>query len=78
VYYMPKLRLRGLMTMGPMNLNPESVRPYFAKMRRLKDGMRIHGTGCLSMGMTADYEVAIEEDATHVRIGTGIVGKRTR
>ncbi|MBA3725341.1 MAG: YggS family pyridoxal phosphate-dependent enzyme [Armatimonadetes bacterium] len=76
VYYLPKLRLRGLMTMGPLNLNPESVRPYFAKMRRLKDEMRIQGTGCLSMGMTSDYEVAIEEGATHVRIGTGIFGTR--
>lgn len=78
VYYLPKLRLRGLMTMGPLNLNPESVRPYFAKMRRLKDEMRVQGTGCLSMGMTSDYEVAIEEGATHVRIGTGIFGTRTK
>ena len=67
------LRLAGLMTMPPWNANPENSRPYFRRLRRLAEE---HGVGSLSMGMSHDLEVAIEEGATHVRVGTAIFGKR--
>lgn len=77
VYYLPGIRLRGLMTMGPANPNPEEARPYFIKLRRLLESLGDPQVDCLSMGMTSDFEVAIQEGATHVRIGTGIFGSRT-
>jgi pyridoxal phosphate enzyme (YggS family) len=73
--------VRGLMTMPPFFDSPERVRPFFAKLRDLRDHIRdvaITNVSMdeLSMGMTGDFEVAIEEGATLVRIGTAIFGKR--
>lgn len=67
------LRPMGLMTMPPWNADPERSRPYFRKLRLLAEKHRLDG---LSMGMSHDLEVAIEEGATHVRIGTAIFGPR--
>ena len=66
---MPQLEVGGLMTMAPLVEDPEVVRPVFAGLREL--GERL-GLRALSMGMTNDFEVAIEEGATEVRIGTAI------
>lgn len=75
------VRLRGLMTIAPYVDNPEKNRPHFAGLRKLLidiNGKNIDNVNMnvLSMGMTGDYEVAIEEGATMVRIGTGIFGER--
>ena len=75
------LSVRGLMTMAPFLANPENARPYFSALRNLRDNIiREEITGIhmeeLSMGMTDDFEVAIEEGATIVRIGRAIFGKR--
>ena len=67
------LRLSGLMTMPPWNADPEHARPYFRHLRELAER---HGIEGLSMGMSHDLEVAIEEGATHLRIGTAIFGPR--
>ena len=67
------LRLSGLMTMPPWTEDPELSRPYFRKLRGLAES---HGIAGLSMGMSRDLEVAIQEGATHVRIGTAIFGER--
>lgn len=67
------LRLDGLMTIAPLSEDAESTRPYFAQLRELAQQ---HGLPHLSMGMTNDYEVAIEEGATHVRVGRAIFGER--
>ena len=67
------LRLAGLMTMPPWDADPERSRPYFRRLRELGEENEIAG---LSMGMSHDLEVAIEEGATHVRVGTAIFGKR--
>ncbi len=75
------LVVRGLMTMAPYSHNPENARPYFSALRNLRDNIsrqQIPGIQMkeLSMGMTDDFEVAIEEGATIVRIGRAIFGKR--
>ena len=75
------LRLRGLMTLPPYFDDPEMVRPFFRRLREFRDQLRDGGAfgdtrGELSMGMTHDYEVAIEEGATIVRVGTAIFGAR--
>jgi PLP dependent protein len=74
------LRLEGLMTMAPIVADPESVRPVFARLRALREIMAQRYPGLigrhLSMGMTDDFEVAIEEGATLVRIGRAIFGER--
>ena len=69
----------GLMTVPPWSLDPEPARPYFRELRRLRDQSRtLHPTLTqLSMGMSNDFAVAIEEGSTTVRIGTTIFGKRT-
>jgi hypothetical protein len=76
---MPNLDLRGLMTMPPLFDPPELARPFFSRLRRLRDFLTTH-TGLalpeLSMGTSTDYETAVEEGATLVRIGTAIVGQR--
>ena len=77
----PHLNIRGLMTIAPYTEDPESNRVYFKGLRELKDSinaMNIPGVNMdtLSMGMTGDYQVAIEEGATFVRVGTGIFGER--
>ncbi len=68
-----KLKLKGLMAVPPFLDNPEDVRPYFRRLRELAAQYELPD---LSMGMTNDFEVAIEEGATMVRIGTGLFGKR--
>ena len=67
------LNVLGLMTVVPMAADPEEVRPVFRKLREIRDSL---GLGHLSMGMTDDFEVAIEEGATMVRIGRAIFGER--
>jgi len=62
-----------LMTVAPLVKNPEEVRPVFRRLRTLRDSL---GLEHLSMGMTDDFEVAIEEGATMVRIGRAIFGER--
>jgi pyridoxal phosphate enzyme (YggS family) len=69
-----RLRFEGLMVLPPFFDDPEATRPYFQRLRRLRDEM-IPG-GELSMGMSHDFEVAIEEGATVVRVGTAIFGQR--
>jgi PLP dependent protein len=76
-----RLELIGLMTLPPFFENPEHNRPFFRKLRELRDELAVRGVfgdrkGELSMGMTHDFEVAIEEGATMVRIGTAIFGER--
>jgi pyridoxal phosphate enzyme (YggS family) len=80
---MPHLRVLGLMTMPPWFADPEDVRPYFRALRELRD--RLRGLQLvagelreLSMGMTGDFEVAVAEGATLVRIGTAIFGPRQK
>ncbi len=75
------LRCIGLMTLPPFFDDPEGARPYFAELRRLKDKLQADvPTGVvlkdLSMGMSGDFEVAVEEGATWVRIGTALFGAR--
>jgi len=75
------LRLAGLMTLPPYFEDPEQTRPFFRRLRELRDELRSQGAfgdggGELSMGMTHDYEIAIEEGATMVRVGTAIFGER--
>jgi pyridoxal phosphate enzyme (YggS family) len=75
------LRLTGLMTLPPYFEDPEQTRPYFRRLRKLRDELRAQGAfgdhpGELSMGMTHDYQIAIEEGATIVRVGTAIFGTR--
>ena len=71
----PNLRLTGLMTMPPWSDNPEQTRPYF---RRLAALGRTCGLSKLSMGMSNDFEEAIEEGATHIRVGTALFGPRKK
>ena len=71
----PNLRLTGLMTMPPWSDDPEQTRPYFRKLAALA---RTHGLPKLSMGMSHDLEAAIEEGATHVRVGTALFGPRPK
>ncbi len=77
---LPGLSAQGLMTMAPFVADPETVRPVFASLRALLDATRerfpAHDWFHLSMGMTDDFEVAIEEGATMVRIGRAIFGRR--
>lgn len=77
---LPGLRLQGLMTMAPLESEPEATRPIFRRLRLLLDEIQERfpqaGWRHLSMGMTNDFEVAIEEGATIVRVGTAIFGKR--
>jgi len=75
------LQLRGLMTMPPYTDNPEDSRPQFQTLRRLADklissGLPAEAMSELSMGMSGDYEVAIEEGATIIRLGTALFGPR--
>jgi pyridoxal phosphate enzyme (YggS family) len=72
------LRLEGLMTIPPFFDDPERARPFFRRLRELRDEMEKKGINLpeLSMGMSDDFEVAIEEGATLVRIGTAIFGER--
>jgi pyridoxal phosphate enzyme (YggS family) len=70
---LPNLRVRGLMAIPPATEQPEQARPYFRRLRELRDELALEHC---SMGMSADFEVAIEEGATMVRVGTAIFGAR--
>ena len=71
---LPSLDVRGLMTVAPLVTDPEQVRPVFRRLRQMAGSL---GLRELSMGMTDDFEVAVEEGATHVRIGRAIFGERS-
>ena len=71
-----RLRVRGLMTVAPIAPDPELVRPCFRRMRRLFEDFGASEWDTLSMGMSADCDVAAEEGATQVRAGSAIFGKR--
>lgn len=77
---LPNLRVRGLMSMPPLGADAEFSRPFFQKLARLRDYLQGQFPQAdfseLSMGTSADYEVAVQEGATFVRIGTSIVGAR--
>ena len=77
---LPHLRVEGLMTMPPFFENPEDARPFFIRMRKLQEFLARHISQAnwqeLSMGMSSDYEVAVQEGATWVRIGQAILGPR--
>jgi PLP dependent protein len=77
---LPNLRIHGIMTMPPLGTDPEDSRRFFQRLRRLRDRLASQFPGAdwheLSMGTSADYRVAVEEDATLVRVGTAIVGAR--
>jgi pyridoxal phosphate enzyme (YggS family) len=79
---MPQLDVRGLMGIPPYSDNPEDARPYFGRLRELRDNLRsdfgAESLPTLSMGMSHDFEVAIEEGATEVRLGTALFGERER
>lgn len=66
---LPNVRLEGLMTMAPYSDDPETARPYFRQLRELRDRL---GLRHLSMGMSADFDVAVEEGATLVRVGSAL------
>lgn len=70
---LPRLEVKGLMTIAPLVKDPEEVRPIFRRLRELRDAL---GLEHLSMGMSDDFEVAVEEGATMVRIGRAIFGER--
>ena len=76
-----RLEIRGLMTIPPLTEDPQQARPYFRKLREIRDQIadrKLPGVGMdvLSMGMSHDFEVAIEEGSTCVRVGTAIFGER--
>ncbi len=77
---MKNLKTEGLMTIPPFFDDPRMVRPYFSQLREIRDGIASRGLalGELSMGMTNDFEVAVEEGATIVRVGTAIFGEREK
>jgi PLP dependent protein len=75
----PELRIQGLMTMAPLVDDPEETRPVFRALRELRDKLQDDTSislPALSMGMSNDFEIAIEEGATHVRIGRALFGDR--
>jgi pyridoxal phosphate enzyme (YggS family) len=79
----PYLHVRGLMTVPPFTDDPEGARPYFRKLRELRERLAKRnlprvGLDVLSMGMSHDFEVAIAEGSTCVRIGTAIFGERVK
>lgn len=79
---LPHLDLRGLMGVPPYFDDPEEARPYFRRLRELRDAVRAQMGAeivpVLSMGMSNDFEIAIEEGATEVRVGTALFGERER
>jgi PLP dependent protein len=80
VAMLPNLKIRGLMTMPPLNDNYEKTRPFFRRLRELRDSLSEHIPGAswneLSMGTSVDFPAAVEEGATIIRIGTAILGSR--
>lgn len=75
---LPRLRLRGLMCIPPVEEDPSRQRHWFSRLRTLRDELNGlgHSLDVLSMGMSGDFELAIAEGATHVRVGTAIFGPR--
>ncbi|MDD5200198.1 MAG: YggS family pyridoxal phosphate-dependent enzyme [Terrimicrobiaceae bacterium] len=76
---LPRLQIEGLMTIAPYAEEPEASRPHFRSLRELRDRLAAHTGlpfGTLSMGMSGDFAVAVEEGATLVRVGTAIFGSR--
>ena len=69
------MKLTGLMTIPPFSDNPEDSRPYFQELAALGKQFKLPK---LSMGMSADFEIAIEEGATAIRVGTALFGKRPK
>ena len=80
VMSLPRLRLRGLMTLPPTTPKPQTNAPLFARLTRLKENLIEAGIplDTLSMGMSADFEIAIGQGSTIVRVGTAIFGPRSR
>ena len=80
VLHLPNLMVQGLMCMPPYSENPENSRQYFVDMRKIQTLFSRHFPDCdfsaLSMGTSFDFEIAVQEGATYVRIGEGIFGKR--
>jgi pyridoxal phosphate enzyme (YggS family) len=80
VQHLPNLNLCGLMGIPPYLDDPESARPYFRRLRELRDALRVElgaaALPVLSMGMSHDFEIAIEEGATEIRVGTALFGER--
>lgn len=78
VLAMDQLQVEGLMTIPPYFENPEQSRPYFRRLREIRDRAALQGFHVpeLSMGMSNDYEIAVEEGATFVRVGSAIFGER--
>jgi pyridoxal phosphate enzyme (YggS family) len=74
VIHYSHVHLRGLMTIGPALDEPENMRPFFRSLRLLNERI---GGDWLSMGMSGDFEVAIQEGSTHVRVGTALFGERS-
>ncbi len=74
----PNLKVEGLMTIAPLTKDEELIRQSFKQLRKLKDDLNLNGFNLkeLSMGMTSDFEIAIEEGATMLRIGSAIFGER--
>lgn len=78
---LPRLSVLGLMTIPPLSEQPEASRKYFVQLRELRDRLQTEfrvDLAQLSMGMTQDYAVAVEEGATLVRVGTAIFGERSK
>ena len=80
---LPRIQIQGLMTIPPFTEDPEGARPYFRRLRELRDAIadrRLPGVSMdmLSMGMSHDFEIAIEEGSTCVRVGTAIFGERAK
>ncbi len=78
---LPRLELAGLLCIPPFLEDPEKVRPYFLRLRKLRDEVQsrlARALPVLSMGMSHDFEVAIEEGATEVRLGTALFGTRSQ
>ena len=76
---LPRIEILGLMTLPPAGPDAQAARPWFARLRELRDSLQREFGVCLpalSMGMSGDYEVAVEEGATHVRVGSAIFGRR--
>jgi PLP dependent protein len=82
VSQMAHLELRGLMGVPAYFDDPEEARPYFRRLRELRDAIRVQiGTELLpvlSVGMSHDFEIAIEEGATEIRVGTALFGERRK
>lgn len=79
LFALPRLEIIGLMCIPPSGADAESARPWFVALRNLRNDLELESgifLPFLSMGMSGDFEVAIEEGATHIRVGTAIFGKR--